>query len=231
MGELGDGSRATRPQPTKVAGGLTFTAITVGLDHSCGLVADGTVYCWGSDDFGEIGDGNQTDAFIQPTKAGGPASKYTKLFAGANRTCGISREGDAYCWGGNTSGQLGNGNDSLRVVPTKVVGGLQWESLSLGSGHTCGLTRTGQAYCWGLNSFGQLGDGTIVTKMVPTKVSGTRAYKAISAGGFRTCAVTATGETDCWGQKLGSKLGESPATAGSTAPARVETLTLKAPTD
>ena len=218
VGEVGDGTRTLRTQPTRVAGGLTFTAITVGLDHSCGLVANGTTYCWGSNDSGEVGDGERTDGMNQPTRVGGPLSRYTKLSAGYSRTCGVASDGVVYCWGNNERGALGNGKDSLRVVPTRVVGNLQFESLALGSSHACGLTRAGEAHCWGNNAHGQLGDGTTTSRMVPTRVSGTQTFRSITAGGLRTCAVTANGETHCWGQKFGSRIGEPPATGATLTP-------------
>ncbi len=134
-------------------------------------------------------------------------------------------------WGNNELGTLGNGKDSLRVVPTRVVGNLQFASIALGSSHACGLTTTGEAHCWGNNAYGQLGDGTTAAKRVPTKVSGTQTFRSISAGGFRTCAVTANGETHCWGQKFGSRIGEPAATGATLVPTRMGDVTFGTQTE
>ena len=198
--------------------------------RACALTANGEAYCWGSDDFGEIGNLHRSTAVTDPTRAGGPRSLYAQLTVGPNRSCGLTREGRAYCWGNNDNGVLGNGNNSMRTVPTEVVGGLQFMTISIGFNHTCGLTRAGEAYCWGTNTYGQLGDGTSMARMVPTRVIGERTFRSISAGGLRTCAVTADGEAYCWGQRFGTQLGDAPADAATTTPALVAGVTFRVQT-
>ncbi|MGQ0642048.1 MAG: RCC1 domain-containing protein [Gemmatimonadaceae bacterium] len=85
-------------------------------------------------------------------------------------TCGRTSTGAAYCWGDNRWGQLGDGTTVDRLVPTLVVGGLDFAELDTGGVHTCGRTTAGVVYCWGSNTEGELGDGTFFDRHVPTKV-------------------------------------------------------------
>ena len=85
-------------------------------------------------------------------------------------SCGVTTSGNAYCWGDNSSGQLGDGTSSGRVSPAPVAGGLRFAVVSAGGDHTCGATPSGGVYCWGDNLFGQLGDGTTTPSLVPVQV-------------------------------------------------------------
>ncbi|MEE9213138.1 MAG: hypothetical protein V3U29_10845, partial [Phycisphaeraceae bacterium] len=84
--------------------------------------------------------------------------------------CGVTTAGDAYCWGFNFSGALGDGTMTQRLTPVPVAGGLSVAAVSAGGGHSCGVTTAGDGYCWGGNSFGDLGDGTTVGSSVPVLV-------------------------------------------------------------
>ena len=111
-------------------------------------------------------------------------------------TCGIATTGQAYCWGNNDKGTLGDGTKTLRRTPTAVAGGLTFASISAGFGHTCALTPTGQAYCWGEAA---IGDGVGGSRLTPTAVAGGLTFASISAGDAHTCGVTTAGQGYCWG--------------------------------
>jgi len=85
-------------------------------------------------------------------------------------SCGVTAGGNAFCWGDNSSGQLGDGTTGGRVSPVPVAGGLTFAVVSAGGDHTCGATPSGGVYCWGDNLFGQLGSGTTVTSLTPVRV-------------------------------------------------------------
>ena len=135
-----------------------------------------------------------------------------RVVVGVGYSCFLNPAGQAYCWGGNGSGQLGDGTTTDRLVPTPVSGGLTFASLSGGGAHTCGVTASGAAYCWGDNGVGHLGDGTTFMRLVPTLVSGGLKFAAVSAGVGHTCGVTTAGVGYCWGYNEEGRLGDGTTT-------------------
>jgi alpha-tubulin suppressor-like RCC1 family protein len=121
-------------------------------------------------------------------------SSFVSVSAGAAHTCGVTAAGDAYCWGTNLAGQLGDGSPlgTIRVSPVLVAGGLSFASISAGGLHTCGLTTTGAAYCWGSNA-----DGQMVERLTPVPVA-TGLTFALLVTGDPTCGITTEAETYCW---------------------------------
>jgi alpha-tubulin suppressor-like RCC1 family protein len=109
--------------------------------------------------------------------------------------------GEAYCWGRNAEGQLGDGTATTRATPTLVAGGIAWSSINAGTYDTCGIAITGDAYCWGANSTGSLGDGTLDRQhLTPSLVQGGLHFKSIAANGASTCALAQSGTPYCWGR-------------------------------
>src|SRR5439155_22774592 len=118
--------------------------------------------------------------------------------AASVHSCALNASGEAFCWGLNFNGQLGDGTTTARPVPTAVTGGLRLAALSPGFVYTCGLTTTGAAYCWGFNANGQLGDGTTTQRLVPTPVAGDLTFAALSASGRHTCCGVPTSAASDW---------------------------------
>jgi alpha-tubulin suppressor-like RCC1 family protein len=195
-GQLGDGTMTDSHTPVAVTtGGLTFVTVTAGLNHTCGLTADGLAYCWGRNTFGQLGVGDTTRRLTPVAVAGG--LRFASLRAMSLHTCGLTGLGAAYCWGLNDSGQLGDGTQTYRYTPVAVKGGLTFVSLSDGDypTHTCGLTSGGAAYCWGYNNTGQLGDGTTTERLTPVAVVGGLLFAELSG----SCGRTDAGAAYCWG--------------------------------
>jgi alpha-tubulin suppressor-like RCC1 family protein len=130
-----------------------------------------------------------------------------KISAGYDHSCGLSTSGEAYCWGANTWGQLGDGTTTDRLTPMPVGGDLIFSQISTGSNFTCALATTGATYCWGRNDNGQLGDGTGVSRLLPAAVSGGLTFTHVSAGERHTCGVTPSGAAYCWGSNYRGQLG------------------------
>lgn len=185
-GAVGDGTNTSRRAATLVSGGITWdtTSLAVGGSHTCALNSAGAAYCWGSNAYGQLGDGTTTARNVPTLVSGGLT--FTRLSAGRDFTCGITAANVAHCWGRNNAGQLGDGTRVNRSAPTAVGGGLTFRSLSLGELHSCGvidaangsnntLATPGTVHCWGDGEKGQLGNGAFRANndpaLAPTRVS------------------------------------------------------------
>lgn len=218
FGQLGDGTTMGRLTPTAVAMpvGVTFTSVVVGRYHSCGLTVVGAAYCWGYNGNGQIGDGTTTDRLTATAVAMPAEVTFASLAVGDIHTCGLTAEGAAYCWGGNTLGRLGDGTTTPRLTPVAVVmpAGVTFASMSAGYANSCGLTTAGAAYCWGRNVFGELGDGTTTERLTPVAVAMPAGvtFASLAVGFVYTCGLTPAGAGYCWGVNSGGRLGDGTTT-------------------
>ena len=215
-GQLGDGTTADHRVPTAVAGGLTLKQIAAGgllivsgpgygASHTCALTTAGAAYCWGANDYGQLGNGTTTDRNAPAPVSGGLT--FREIYAGASRTCALTVTGSAYCWGMNGDGGLGDGSqETFRPEPVAVVGGLTFQQLATGDA-TCGLTPAGKAYCWGFNGHGNVGDGAVTWRVAPTPVAGGLTFKQLSAGRV-SCGLTPQGAAYCWGDNFAGSVGD-----------------------
>ena len=210
-GALGDGTTTDRSVPTRVVGGHVFTWISAGQFATCALEDDGDAYCWGDNTDGQLGDGTTTNRWEPTPVSGGHA--FTSVSAGGNFfVCGLTTDGDAYCWGRAGRGQLGTGTNLNHSVPTAVSGGHTFVSITAGGGHACGLEADGDAYCWGENEVGTLGDGSTLDSPVPTAVTGGHTFTSVNAGHGHVCALKANGDAYCWGWNDSGRLGDGTTT-------------------
>ena len=215
--------------PLRIAGALNLTSVSVGDSVACGVTSDTRAYCWGSQKYGQLGNGiSSAGTSLTPSLVIGPvthsAVSLTQVSAGSNHVCGLIPSGAAWCWGNDDAFQLGGG-DRLHVnstTPIPVAGGQVFVAITAGREHTCGLRADGAAYCWGNNSQGQLGGGTSGdTSDVPVAVAGGLVFKAISAGGYHTCALTTGGAAYCWGSDSTGQLGRGTGAGLSATPVAV----------
>ena len=129
---------------------LVGSMVAAGEGHACALGVDRRAYCWGDNSDGNLGDGSNLSS-MRPVPVDG-ARHFAHLTSGGfDHTCGLTEDGEAYCWGWNAFGQLGDGTTASSNVPVAVAGSLRFAHLDAGSYHTCGLTEDGEAYCWGAN--------------------------------------------------------------------------------
>jgi len=172
-GKLGDGTNISRNVPTKVQSNLTFTNVSAGDLFTCALTADGSAYCWGQNARGELGTGGTVQTQFLPVPVAGGLT-FKQISSGGGHTCAVtSTGGELYCWGLNSSGQLGDLTFTNRGVPTHVAGNLTFDAVSAGWDHTCGHgIGGGIIYCWGSNAAGQVGDGTTLNHTIPIRVVG-----------------------------------------------------------
>jgi alpha-tubulin suppressor-like RCC1 family protein len=215
FGQLGsETSTEFRATPAEVIRLREVTALAAGANHTCALLATGTVQCWGENAFGQLGDGTSgqlgdgtSEKFrTTPVEVVGLRGA-TALAAGRHHTCAVLETGTVVCWGGNAFGQLGDGTTTNRATPTEVVGLRGVTALAAGAMHTCALLETGTVQCWGMNLSRQLGDGTATNRATPTEVVGLRGVTVLAAGAMHTCALLETGTVQCWGNNAFGQLG------------------------
>src|SRR5438876_331320 len=133
----------------------------------------------------------------------GDASSASRVAAGGAHTCAVTDTGRDKCWGGNFSGQLGDGTTTNRYTADLVDGLKLVTDATAGNAHTCAVTGGGAVKCWGDNVYGQLGDGTTTKRQTPDFVDGFTHHVIAVAGGFyHTCALTDAGAVKCWGSNV-----------------------------
>jgi hypothetical protein len=215
--------------PNVVAGQVTLTTITAGNLHTCGIASNGQALCWGfAERVGNPGAPFQASdsACVFPWLAPcawapvavATSLQFTSLSAGTSHTCGVTISGAVWCWGDNSSGQLGDGTNVSRAHPSHVTLSVSAQSVTAGGGHTCITTTLGDAICWGSNTHGQLGNGGR-PGFGPSLVEGDIHYQALSAGETHTCGLSSERRAYCWGNNASGQLGDG-STSGALVPVR-----------
>jgi alpha-tubulin suppressor-like RCC1 family protein len=221
-GQYGDGTRTRtfipEPAPSKVD--PTVVALAAGTFHTCAILGNGTVSCWGLDDYGQLGDG-QSGAFLWNPSSGPPVpgvANALEITAGIDFTCALVAGGTIRCWGANRSGQHGNlstapsGTDSV----SGIAGTFLAVGVTAGNGLTCALRGTGTPACRGAGTQGQLGNSSNATSANPVAVTGIDNALAVSAGnGAHNCALDARGIAQCWGSNRNGQLGNGTTVNGN----------------
>lgn len=196
--------------------GRTAVAVSSGSSHTCAILDDGSVSCWGEGTYGQLGNGLQSNR-TTPTLTSdlGAGRSAVALSSGESHTCAILDNGSVSCWGLNNHGQLGNGGtvDRSAPTPTESLGvGRTAIALSSGGHHTCAVLDNGQVSCWGLGNYGQLGNGQLSNKTTPTLTSSLgngSSAAAISSGLYHTCAILDDGSVSCWGYGQHGQIGNA----------------------
>ena len=229
-GQLGNGGTSTKTTPTLTSSlgtGRTAVALSSGDDHTCAILDNGAVSCWGRGNYGQLGNGATSDKSTPTlTSSLGTGRTAVALSSGGSHTCAILDNGAVSCWGYGNYGQLGNGATSDKSTPTLTSSlgtGRTAVALSSGDHHTCAILDNGAVSCWGYGAYGQLGNGGTSAKTTPTLTSslGTgRTAVALSSGGYHTCAILDNGDVSCWGYGYYGQLGN-----GATSDKSTPTLT------
>ena len=171
------------------------------------MLSTGHVDCWGENDVGQLGDGNEEYSDI-PVEVRGIANA-TEVTAGGGHSCALLSTSHIDCWGQNRfGGQLGDGSEENSDVPVEVRGVSDATGVTAGYGHSCALLSTGHIDCWGENGVGELGDGSEEGSDIPVEVHAVSNATEVVAGGYYTCALLSTGHVECWGINYEGELGD-----------------------
>ena len=265
-GQLGNGTTSNSGQSTPVRvktpdrktypdlpADFTYLQVSAGGSHSLALGSDGNVYAWGYNYYGQLGDGTDSDRNA-PVRVKTPDRKtypdlpadftYLQVSAGYLHSLALGSDGNAYAWGSNNAGQLGNGTGSDRNAPVRVKtpdrktypdlpADFTYQQVSAGDSHSLAIGSDGNAYAWGSNNAGQLGGGTTSSRNTPVRVKtpdrktypdlpADFTYLQVSAGGNHSLAVGSDGNVYAWGWNYYGQLGDG-TTTERHAPVRVKT--------
>ncbi len=223
VGKAG-GLNAYEPAPVQVPGLSGIVQVALGDEHACALRNDGTVWCWGDETYGKLGNGVAFGSRPQPVQVSGLGG-IAQIAAGANHSCALRSDGIVFCWGSNLLGQLGNGaggpsdpSRQIGTVPTPVIvfGGsllTTARSISAGASDTCVTDPHGYIFCWGDNAFGEIGWGSGIpllppyTTVVGYPVQGVYHATSTSVGTYHACATFDNGAVACWGRNDSYQVG------------------------
>lgn len=193
----------------------SITSSKFGNRTFCGIKSDNTLWCWGSNNYGQVGDGTVAvgDVFNPaPTKTSpvqiSVGNTWNSVTTGGSHTCGIRDNNTLWCWGDNSSYNLGTGNTTQQLSPIQISAGNTWKMVTTGLSHTCGIRSDDSMLCWGSNGYGQLGVGDTNTRSNPTVVSGGGTWKYVSAGEGYTCGIKSNDTLWCWGYNNYGQLGD-----------------------
>lgn len=206
-GKLGDGTTQDfKATPVKVAGLENIRAIAPGAAHTCALLVNGTVACWGSNDDGWLGTTSVLSSLV-PLQVNG-LSGVESIVAGNWRTCVVLTDHTVKCWGQSPlCGEFAPRPCLYDAIPAEVAGLTGVRSISVGSGHACALLMNGSVSCWGDNYSGQLGNGGGASAVVSVKVNLSSEATAISSGMGHTCALLVDHTISCWGRNDHGQVG------------------------
>ncbi|MEM8621518.1 MAG: hypothetical protein AAGF73_17555, partial [Actinomycetota bacterium] len=250
-GQIGNGTTTgnvdTPPTPVTLptvdGNPSTAVAIATGLRHTCAILNSGGVSCWGSNAFGQLGNGTTTSSDVEvpptpvtlPTVDGNPTTAVA-ITAGSFHTCAILNIGGVSCWGRNNGGQLGNGTTVGPVatpsdpiaLPTVNGDATTAVAISAAEGHTCAVLNSGGVSCWGDDIDERLGNGSasgnVTTPPAPVTLPGNTTATAVATGASHTCALLNSGGVSCWGIAQNGRLGNGSNSGTVDAPPQPVTL-------
>jgi alpha-tubulin suppressor-like RCC1 family protein len=206
-GQLGTGNTAQSLVPVQVSGLASgVSSISVGEEHGCAVMNDRTLKCWGSNQYGAVGN-NSTATVTSPVTID-VGTSYREVSSGRWHSCGVTTGGVVKCWGNNASAQLGDGTTTLKRTPVIISGISNPSSISAGYSHTCGVLQNGSAMCWGYNGDYAIGNGTTTRATTPTAVTLlSEPVRSIKTGFQNTCVITNGNNVKCWGSNKYGELG------------------------
>lgn len=229
-GQLGDGTTVASLDPVQISGfgGQPITQIAAGRFRSAAIAADGTIWTWGRNQFGELGNGTTISSSTPVQVPVAPGRLALDIQVGLTHTAVVADDGTVWVWGANGEGQFGNGTTVSSTTPVQVTGLIGRTIVGLSTGaaaHTLALDSTGTVWAWGANGVGQLGDGTTTDRWSPVSLPSISGIGVtdLSASPSHSLALTSAGRVWAWGTNLAGQLGDGTTISRST-PAQIAAL-------
>jgi len=204
--------------------GNTIASLAPTYGGWCAARVDGTVWCWGINNFGELGPGIPLNNFQATPLQLTALSNVRQLAAGGDHVCAVTYADSASCWGKNDHGQLGNGTTTNTTTPYALGGPVK--VMACGQYSTYMVRGDGSLAAWGQNNYGQLGDGSTVERLSPVTVTGEVPVQAVAASRYHACSLRVDGSVRCWGSNQNGQLGNGTTTSSPT-PVLVSGLTAR----
>jgi alpha-tubulin suppressor-like RCC1 family protein len=207
FGQLGDGINSNnRNIPAQIGTDSNWQSVTGGFDHTVAIKTDGTLWTWGNNGNGQLGNGTNIGT-NRPLKIG-TDTNWKSIAAGAYHTLGIKFDGTLWAWGFNIYGQLGDGTNVNKSLPIKIGTNTNWKSIESGYYSTEGIKSDGTLWAWGWGGNGNLGDGTNIDRNIPIKVGAATNWQSIDAGYAHTFGIQSDGTLWAWGFNVYGQLGD-----------------------
>jgi alpha-tubulin suppressor-like RCC1 family protein len=214
---------AQMPQRANAAAMTGFTKVTAGSDFTCALKSDSTVWCWGLNSSGQLGDGSTTNR-NRPVQVSG-LTGVADVDNQSDFACALKSDSTVWCWGNGSFGQLGNGATTNSSLPVRVAGLSGVTQIATGYGHVCAVISDGTVRCWGWNVNHMLGDGTTTSRTTPVVVSGITTATEVRSGAWNTCVLLANQTITCWGNANGFR-GSAGSASTKSSPTGISGVTL-----
>lgn len=194
-------------KPLRVGGDSDWSVIAAGQGHVCGIRAPGTLWCWGRNTDGQLGQGPGAEVQLRTPTRVGTESDWIAVDVGQATTCGLRADGSMWCFGDNGFGQVGTAPSSGVTTPRRVGADTGWVEVKTDTFHTCARKADGSLWCFGRNVEGQLGLGDTTDRSTPTRVGAATDWVQLDVGRFHTCARKTDGSIHCTGANADGELG------------------------
>jgi len=218
FGILGDNTSVTKSTPvTTFAGGTNWRQVSTAQYHAAAIKTDGTLWCWGQNQYSQIGI-NATGSRSTPVTTFAGGTNWKQVSCGAGHIAATKTDGTLWLWGRNSFGGIGDSTLDTKSTPvTTFSGGTNWKQVSCGGVFTAAIKTDGTLWLWGYNLFGGLGDNTLTNRSTPvTTFAGGTNWKQVSSGGYHTAAIKTDGTLWTWGYNARGELGDSTLVTKST---------------
>jgi len=217
VGQLGDGTAITKSSPVQIGALTTWSQIFSGqlLNHTAALKTDGTMWLWGHNNYGQLGD-NTAGIFRSSPVQVGSLTTWSKISGGNNHSLAIKTDGTLWSWGKDDYGALGDNTVGYRSSPVQVGSLTTWSQISGGQTHSMAIKTDGTLWTWGFNQYGKLGDNTIIDRSSPIQVGALTTWSKVACAGTHSIALKTDGTLWTWGFNNSGRLGDGTGTFRSS---------------